>query len=222
MDAVRKSLVVLAAVNLAACAPEPRHTSQRVRVHVVSDPGVPLAAATLHAGARNLGESGDDGAIEVELPGRPGDVVALDLHCPEGYRASEGALSVLLREPQPHEAPPEYALACPPRTRTLIVAVRAERGENLPLRYLGDELTRTDGTGTAHALVQATPGDALTLTLDTSAEPQLMPQHPELKVSVPDYDDVVVFDQTFVRPKPPKRKAPPPPKPAEPTGPERF
>jgi hypothetical protein len=205
---------------LAGCAPEARQTSHRIRVNVVSEPGVPLAGAELLAGAHSLARSDHQGMIEVALPGKPGDVAKLRLSCPEGFRAPETELSVLLREPQAQERPPEFSLACHPLTRTLVVAVRADRGADLPLRYLGEELARTDASGVTHALVHAKPGDALTLTLDTSAQPQLMPQHPELKLSVPDHDDLVVFDQAFKRPKP-KRK-PAPPKPPEPTGPERF
>lgn len=205
---------------LAGCAPEPRQMTHRIRVNVASDPGVPLAGAALHAGAHKLGQSDERGAIDVDLPGEPGETVKLSLTCPEGFRSELSELSVLLREPQAHERPPEFALACPPLTRKLVVAVRADRGPNLPLRYLGEELARTDASGSAHALLDAKPGDALTLTLDTSAEPQLMPQHPELKLSVPDHDDLVVFDQTFKRPKVKPKRAPK--KPPEPTGPLRF
>jgi hypothetical protein len=206
--------------SLVGCTPEAHHTSHRIRVNVVSDPGAPLADAELHAGGRSLALSDATGTIEVELPGRPGDVVQLSLRCPAGYRTPDESLSVLLRETQAQERPPEFSWACPPLTRTLVVAVRADRGANLPLRYLGDELARTDASGAAHALLHVQPGDALTLTLDTSTEPQLMPQHPELKLSVPDHDDLVVFDQAFTRPKPKSR--PIPRKPPEPSGPERF
>ena len=85
---------------LAGCQPAPRHASQRIRVNVVSDPGVPLAAAELLTQNRSLARSDDSGTIEVELPGRPGDSVALELRCPEGHRSPQDALSVMLREPQ--------------------------------------------------------------------------------------------------------------------------
>lgn len=216
----RALFLSLVIVGLVCCGHAPRHTSQRIRVNVVSDPGVPLAAAELFLGSRTLARSDDTGTIEVELPGRPGDVVQLQLRCPEGYRTPDESLSVMLREPQARERPPEFSLACPPLTRTLVVAVRADRGPSLPLRYLGEEVARTDTSGAAHALLRAKPGDALTLTLDTSAEPQLMPQQPELKLSVQDHDDLVVFDQAFTRPKP--KWKPLPKKPPEPTGPQRF
>jgi hypothetical protein len=45
-----------------------------------------------------------------------------------------------------------------------------------------------------------------------------MPQNPELKVTVPERDEIVVFDQAFTRP-PPKRK---PHKKREPKGPQRI
>ena len=217
---MRGRAVLLVIASLAGCAPAPKHTSHRIRVNVVSDPGVPLAAAELLAGSRSLARSDANGTIDVELPGRPGDAVQLQLHCPEGYRTPEESLSVMLREPQARERPPEFSISCPPLTRTLVVAVRADQGPSLPVRYLGEEVARTDAAGAAHALLRAKPGEALTLSLDTSAEPQLMPQQPELQLSVPDHDDLVVFDQAFTRPIP-KRK-PLPKKAPEPTGPQRF
>jgi hypothetical protein len=45
-----------------------------------------------------------------------------------------------------------------------------------------------------------------------------MPQNPELKLTVADRDDLLVFDQAFTRPKPKPR----PRKPPEPEGPQRI
>jgi hypothetical protein len=109
---------------------------------------------------------------------------------------------VLLRPIAERGKRPEYHVLCPPLTRNLVLAVRASNGPNLPVRYLGKEIARTDSAGAAHALLKVSPGDTLTLTLDTSENAALMPQQPELKVTVPERDDIVVFDQTFTRPKP--------------------
>jgi hypothetical protein len=93
-----------------------------------------------------------------------------------------------------------------------VVAVRAVRGPDLPLYYLGREIARTDRHGAAHALLMAAPGDTLSLTLDTSApqHAQLMPQRPELRLTMPEHDDLVVFDQAFTLPKPKPRPRKPP------------
>ena len=90
----------------------------------------------------------------------------------------------------------------------------------MPLRYLGQEVARTDVSGAAHVLLRAAPGETLTLTLDTSGKDsqKLMPQHPELRFTMPEHDELLVFDQTFDSPKP-KAK---PPKPPPPPGPQKI
>jgi hypothetical protein len=91
----------------------------------------------------------------------------------------------------------------------LVVAVRAQNGLNLPLRYLGREIARTDESGVCHALLQLPPSESVTLTLDTSGADKLRPKSPEFKFTVPPHDEVVVFDQSFARevePKPAVRR----------------
>jgi hypothetical protein len=104
--------------------------------------------------------------------------------------------------------------------RSLVISVRAPNGPDLPLKYLGKEIARTDANGAAHALLKVAPGESFNLVLDTSAPEaqQLRPQNPELRVTVPERDDIVVFEQQFTRPvvKAPKRKA------KEPVGPVRI
>jgi hypothetical protein len=215
MASCTKPLAAALALVACACAPPPKRQPYNVDVHFLSDPGVPLAGATLQRGGNSLGQSGDDGLLALALEGQPGDTIELQPECPSGYRTPTAPLAVLLRE---LASRPEYTIACPPLTRTLVIAVRAQQGPHLPLRHLGTELARTDAAGVAHAVLQAKPGDTLTLTLDTSAQPELMPQQPELRVHVPERDELFVFDQAFHRPKP---KAVPR-KPPEPSGPQRI
>jgi hypothetical protein len=216
------SLTVL--VFLFACEGKVRPTYHIV-VRVESDPGTPLSGAELSREGRRLATTDDHGMLTATLKGNPGDKIPLTVACPAGYRTPLEPLSVLLRAAAERGKHPEFRVRGPPLTRNLVVAVRATNGPDLPLRYLGQEIARTDATGAAHALLRAAPGDALALTLDTSApeHAQLMPQHPELKINVPERDELVVFDQTFTRPKPKikrhKRLTPPP---AEPVGPVRI
>ncbi|MET0389013.1 MAG: hypothetical protein ABW321_23770 [Polyangiales bacterium] len=213
---------VCLALVLAACAPkaQPRH---HIAVLVESEPGVGLPGAQLRANGATLATTGDDGRMRTELVGEPGEVVRLDVSCPEGHRTPLEPITVLLRPLAERGKHPEYHVMCPPLLRTLVVAVRATHGAQLPLRHLGQTLARTDASGAAHALLRAAPGDTLTLSLDTSAPEHatLMPQNPELKISVPDHDELVVFDQTFVLPKVKTRPKKPPPPPA-PVGPQRI
>jgi hypothetical protein len=50
------------------------------------------------------------------------------------------------------------------------------------------------------------PGSELRLSLDTSAAPELSPQHPARDVHVTDRDELVVFDQAFERVRAPPRR----------------
>jgi hypothetical protein len=214
--------IALQACLVTGCAPPQARPSYHILVHVVSDPGQPLADAVLRRAGRDIARSDATGSIAVTLPGKAGDVITLDLLCPEGYRTPNTPLNVMLRELQNRERLPEFSMACPPLTRNVVIAVRATQGANLPLRYLGQELARTDDNGVAHALLRAKPGDTLTLTLDTSSAPQLMPRDPELKLNVPERDELYVFDQAFTRPKPKLKPKPPAPKPPEPDVPRRI
>jgi hypothetical protein len=197
------AICALAALGLAGCAsPPPQEIQQTFLFRVESDPGVPLAGAELRRSGGSdqvLATSDDSGLVALGLRGRPGDRVQLEAACPEGHRSPTEPLSIVVR-PLPEGAErPEYLVSCRPEQRSIVVAVRADRGANVPVRYLGKEIGRTDGDGVAHAALELTPGDSITLLLDTSSAEHrhLRPQNPSLKVTVPERDDVVVFDQPF-------------------------
>lgn len=205
----------VALLSTMGCA-QKQLASYPIAVRVESDPGKPLAHVRIKARGELLGESDEAGAVQLALMGKPGDVVLLDTECPAGHDAPKSPTSVVLR-PLVDARSPEYRVACRPQTRAMVVAVRAQNGAGLPLRYLGRELARTDDAGTAHALLDVAPGETVTLTLDTSAQPKLMPKNPELKVVVPERDEIVVFDERFALPKAKKKHVR-----VEPVGPERI
>jgi len=169
-------------------------------VHVESDPSRPLAGARVLHGGRELGVSSADGRIAVHATGSEGEHLAFEVTCPAGFRAPEAALDVTLRRALGNSGRPEYFVACPPLTRKLVVAARLEHGENLPIRYLGRELARTDSDGIAHLLLEAEKDKTVELTVDTSEQPQLRPKSPTARFRIGDRDDVVVLAQTFQSP----------------------
>jgi hypothetical protein len=186
---------------LAACTPAqgPRYD---ILVRVESDPGRPLAGTKLMRGGALAGTSDARGMIPLQLAGAAGETVELEAACPSGHRSPDKALRVVLRPLVDRDRKPEYHVACPPLLRSLVVSVRAQNGPGLPVKYLGREIARTDASGAAHALLKVMPEETVTVTLDTSAPEHaaLMPQNPELKLTMPARDDVVLFDQTFTRP----------------------
>jgi len=185
-------------------------------VHVESDPSRPLSGArVLHAG-RELGVSAADGRVAVHATGSEGERIDLEVACPTGFRSPGNALSVTLRHGTGNSKPPEYFAACPPSTRKLVIAARLEHGVNLPIRYLGRELARSDGDGVAHLLLEGETDKTVELTVDTSEQPQLRPKSPTARFRIGDHDDVVLLAQSFQSPAKPVVRV------SRPSGPVRI
>jgi hypothetical protein len=215
---VRSWLLSMAGCTLlVACQPvQPKPYPIAVRVQ--SDPGVQLPGAKLWLRGATISETDEQGVAHASLQGAPGDVLLIDVACPEGYKSPEMPLRVLLKPLGAGSQRPEFQVSCPPLFRHVVVAVRTQNASDLPVHYLGREIARTDRSGAAHAVLEASPGDTLALTLNTE-EPrhkQLMPQNPELRVTVPERDEIIVFDQQFTAPKPKIKPKPKKPKPALP------
>jgi hypothetical protein len=211
---------VLTALALSSCSKErPKHRYEFI-VRVESDPGRMLAGATIsHAGTR-VGVSNDDGVVKLSARGKEGETLGFRVDCPEGYKSPTQPLAVVLRQVAERERRPEYAVSCLPTTRTVVIAVRADDGQNLPVRYLGREVARTDKSGAAHVLLEAAPNEAIELSLDTSAQPQLSPKNPAVRFQTAHQDDVFVFTQAFTLQQPKQRRRPR--QPAKPSGPTRL
>jgi hypothetical protein len=196
-------LSVLVAACTAAAAPP-----YELTVRVESDPGRPLAGARLMRAGKLLGTTDDKGTVQVAVAGSAGETLELEAACPAGHRSPDKPLSVVLKPLMENGRRPEYRVSCAPLVRSLVVSVRAQNGAGLPVKYLGKEIARTDANGAAHALLKVSPGETVTVVLDTSAPEHagLMPQNPELKLTVPERDDVVLFDQTFTLAKSEEKK----------------
>lgn len=204
-----RRLSLWVALVLAGCGTVSTSTSGtqlfEVDVRVESDPSKPLAAVGILQGGKELGRTAQDGGARVRLSGRNGDVVMLHVACPEGYAGPDKPLTITLRPLVGTSVVPQYRARCEPRSRSLVVAVRAKGGPNLPLTHLGREIARTDAEGAAHALLQVSPAEQVTLVLDTSCPgcERLRPKSPELTLLMPARDEVAVFDQTFSEQAPP-------------------
>jgi hypothetical protein len=206
-----------ACLLLGACTVAPP-ANVKVTVRVESDPGIALADASVIGSGKALGKTDARGLSRVTLTGPLGARIPLQVRCPDGFRQPLDVISVILRAAEPDAPPPEYAVACPPALRSLVVSVRAQNGAGLPLKRLGKEIARTDEQGAAHALLKVAPGEDLTLSLDTSEHDALRPKNPTFKLTMPDHDEVTLFDQPFSieRPPAPRRVV------VKPDIPERF
>jgi hypothetical protein len=180
-----------------ACSSEAPHDDYALAIRVESDPGRPLAGATVSYAGKPAGKSDAKGVVVVRAHGAEGDVRSYQIACPEGHRAPGAPLSVILRRLAEEGRMPEYVVSCPPTERTVVVAVRADRGPNLPVRYLGREVARTDKTGVAHVSVKSAPEDTVELLIDTTEAPRLRPRNPSTRFRVGENDELFVFNQPF-------------------------
>ncbi len=172
---------------------------QTVVVRVSSDPGKPLQNAEVLYGGQRVGVTGGDGAAEIQLAGKDGEVFNVTIACPSGYDSPKDPVKVTLHRLADPGKRPEYAVQCPPTTRTVVVAVRADGAANMPVTLLGREIARTDQSGAAHLMLTLEPGEQFDLMLDTSDErfADLRPQNPVASFGVGHQDDIFTFDQKF-------------------------
>jgi hypothetical protein len=184
---------------LCACGTPAEQPAFELTVRVESDPGTPVPHAVLTHSGHALGKSDAEGLVSFRLTGALGEAASLDVTCPTGFRAPEKPLAVTLRALVDSRRKPEYRVRCAPELRKLVVAVRAPLAVGVPVTYLGRVLARTDQDGAAHAMLELPPGESVDLVLDTSGPEHraLRPQNPELKLVVPERDDVVTFEQQF-------------------------
>lgn len=208
------------ALVLAGCAPPRPPPPQRFAFRIASDPGKPLGGARLLRDGKVLATSDETGAASFSVEGRDGDAFDVSVECPAGFQSPAQPTSVLVRRLASTDVVAEYDAACPPRTRSIVVAVKGSKGHRLPVLRLGQEVARTDSSGVATVLVRVGPQEQFDLALDTSApeDRALRPQSPAATFSVKNSDEVVVFDPRFTdapRPAPPRPRRVP----AAPPGP---
>lgn len=194
------------ALTQSGCAGKPVPQAYEVSVSVHGDPGQPVADAKILFGNREIGKTDVHGQLSVTLQGTEGQTQAFQVLCPEGYRSPQQPIAVILRRVSESGKRPEYPARCEPLLRSVVVAVRAEKGPNLPVMYLGQEVARTDSAGAAHFMLKSAPQDTIEVSLDTSRNQQLRPHNPSVRFEVAQHDDLYLFQQTFTVP--PKPKAP--------------
>lgn len=174
-----------------------------VMVRVESDPNAPLPGAKIVRNGQDVTATGEDGSVKLAINGREGDIYDYFVKCPPEYESPQKPISVALRRVADKKKLPEYDIRCPPTLRRIVVAIRADHGEGLPVTYLGKEVARTDGAGAAHVLMAMKPGDQFELALDTAQNDRLVPQNPSAAFVVKDEDEIQNFDVKFkVKPKP--------------------
>jgi hypothetical protein len=131
------------------------------------------------------------------LKGAEGETTDVTIKCPDAFMSPSKPTSICLTRFADKSKIPEYSVSCPPMLRRVVVAVKAENGPNLPVVYLNKVWTRTDLSGAAHFALEIPPGAQFQVTLDTSENQKLKPVSPSRPFTVPQHDDILVFDQKF-------------------------
>lgn len=177
----------------------PPATPFEAQIRVFSDPGRPLKGAEIYYKQKRIGVSDEAGVVNFRLKGAEGQVYDLSVKCPAGFQSPTKPLSVTLRKTADPGTKPEYQADCPPVTRSVVVAVRADSGPNLPVMYQGKEIVRTDQSGAAHLLLNVPPNQMFQLSLGTEGDgaKDLRPQNPTATFEVKNEDAVLIFDQKF-------------------------
>jgi hypothetical protein len=193
------ALVAALATSGAGCKdldPPPPPPFQ-VFIHVESDPGHPISGATISRTSKMLATTGPDGRAMLTLVGAEGETTDISIKCPDAFLSPTKPTSVRLTRFADKTKVPEYTIACPPTLRRIVVAVKADNGPNLPVVYLNRAVTRTDASGAAHFALEVPPNTQFQVTLDTSENTRLKPVSPTKPFTVPQRDDILVFDQKF-------------------------
>jgi hypothetical protein len=168
-----------------------------VKVRVVDDRGEGVAGADVASGKTSKGLTGPDGTLAVKLSGHAGRVVPLTVKCPAGFASPDKTIDVGITQLAPGSPAPLFEARCTALVHSLVVALRAENGPDLPVIYLGREVARTDAQGMAHIVLKLPPGETASLRLDTSGAPALLPRNPEFLFKAGNRDEMLLLDEKF-------------------------
>ena len=193
-----------------------------IDVDVVTEPGHGIAGVELVARGEKVAVTDDKGHAQLLLGGSEGDSVAIAVRCPAGFESPNETIAISLRRFSTGSAAPSFSARCAPLVRTVVVGIRAENGNNLPVMVLGKEVGRTDAAGAAHIVLEVKPNEQVSVALDTKsrgdAAPKLRPENPTMTFVAKEHGDFVVLEQKFDI-----EKAPPHPKGRAPrSGPTRI
>jgi len=194
---------ILANTALAACGDPPPPPAIAVVIRARADNGTPVGNVEIYMGPRLVAQTDIEGRAQLDVRGAEGETFSLQVKCPDGFRSPNAPLPVR-NFGIGASAPPEYGVTCHETRHTMVVAVRASDGPNLPVYYLGKEIARTDRSGSAHVSMDMEVHDRVELMLGTSGKEneKIHPQNPAATFEMSDHDDIQLFEMTFTRDKP--------------------
>lgn len=173
--------------------------------------GQPLADVAVVYNDTVAGTTSAEGLLTANLFGPEGQPVSFSVRCPEGYRTPEDAQQVTLRrvmslDPQVQARGVELSFECAPEFREAVLVVLTYDQPGLPVFVDGLEVARTDASGAAHIYRRMTPQTQFQVRIATASNPRLRPVDPSQRFTIPDHDEVFVFDSHFQEEAPPRRR----------------
>lgn len=201
--------LVLALAALAALAPackqleEPPPPPFSVAITVEADQDVPIPRAVVQRNKEEIGKTDEKGRAILTFRGEDGDQIDVWVKCPEGFDSPPKPVTVSLHRLSDPSKLAEYPVKCPPAEREVVVALLADNGPNLPVKYYNRDIARTDASGAATFMLKGKPGDHMEFTIDTSAKEndKLRPQNPSVGLVVDNKDAYYSLDQVFQKEK---------------------
>jgi hypothetical protein len=189
------------AIAVSSCRPPPAPPPTSITIFARAETGAAVQNAEIYTGTSFLARTDPQGRAELDVNGTEGDTFELRVKCPQGYLSPSDPVVVRRLTIASTGAGPEYSVTCHETRHTLVVAVRAEGGPDLPILQLGKEVARTDRWGAAHMAVKMDVHERLELMLATAGKEyaNIHPQNPVAIFEMPDHDDIQVFSVTFTR-----------------------
>jgi hypothetical protein len=189
---------------LAGCsAAKPRVYGQQAQVQVQSLTKQPVAGAGIFVNGELVQTTNPEGRADLRVQGIAGEKFQLGASCPDGFRLiGEGTQQEVFVTPSLAHASPEFLFRCETTRRKATVNVHTENGANLPIRYLGREVGKTDVRGMGSVVIEASQGETFEVVVDTTSAKALHPQNPALTFTLGDKDESFVFEQKFTVEKP--------------------
>lgn len=210
-----RSAVLVTLLATQWCEPPPERPASMV-LRVTTTRGRPVLGAEVRVRGAVVARSDETGLARLVVSGRDGDSYEIQVQCPAPFRSPLRPVVVRRLDIQGGSA--EHSARCEETQRTLLVAVRADNGPDLPIIHLGREVGRTDRSGAAHVKVDAEIHERVELTLSTAGGEMkgVHPQNPAAVFEASDRDELREFAVSFTRD--PKKV----PQKARQTGPTKF
>ncbi|HVW29694.1 MAG TPA: hypothetical protein VHC69_30230 [Polyangiaceae bacterium] len=168
-----------------------------ITMAVLGEDGQGIMGAQVLNGKKVAATTDQTGTAKLTFRGQEGTTVSLTVKCPDTYSSPAKPITFGLRHLDPGSPAPRFEAKCVRQTHSVVVGLKTENGENLPILRLGQVIGKTDELGAAHLMLETSPNEQVTLTLDTSGNELLRPQNPNLTFVSKDKDEMVLLEQKF-------------------------